>query len=79
MEVLAERGAELSYHDPYVPSLPDLGLQNEPLDAVLAEADATVLVTAHPGVDYLDIASRSNLFIDLRGLTRKAQPALVQL
>jgi UDP-N-acetyl-D-glucosamine dehydrogenase len=70
MEVLAERGAELSYHDPYVPSLPDLGLENEPLDAVLAEADATVLVTAHPGVDYLDIASRSNLFIDLRGITR---------
>ncbi len=27
MEVLAERGATLSYHDPYVPALPDLGVQ----------------------------------------------------
>jgi hypothetical protein len=29
-----------------------------------------VLVTAHPGIDYPDIAERSRLFIDLRGVTR---------
>jgi UDP-N-acetyl-D-glucosamine dehydrogenase len=70
MEVLAARGADLSYHDPYVPSLPDLGLESVAVDPSLAEADAVVLVTAHPGVDYAGLAERSRLFIDLRGVTR---------
>ena len=30
IEMLAERGAELVYHDPYVPALPDLGLAQRP-------------------------------------------------
>jgi UDP-N-acetyl-D-glucosamine dehydrogenase len=70
MEVLAARGADLSYHDPYVPSLPDLGLESVPVDPTLADADAVVLVTAHPGLDYVELAERSSLFIDLRGVTR---------
>ena len=51
IEVLAERGARLTYHDPFVPALPDQGLQSTPLDDQLG-ADAVVLVTAHPGIDY---------------------------
>jgi UDP-N-acetyl-D-glucosamine dehydrogenase len=70
MEVLIERGALLSYHDDYVPSLPDLGLQNVPLEPGASEADAVVLVTAHPGIDYPELAARTKLFIDLRGITR---------
>jgi UDP-N-acetyl-D-glucosamine dehydrogenase len=70
MEVLAERGAELAYHDPHVPSLPDLGLESVPLGPILEEADAVVLVTAHPGLDHTALAQRARLFIDLRGVTR---------
>jgi UDP-N-acetyl-D-glucosamine dehydrogenase len=70
MEVLKDRGAELSYHDAYVPSLPELGLESMPLERAVAEADAVVLVTAHPGIDYNEMATRSRLFIDLRGITR---------
>ncbi len=73
MEVLAERGAVLRYHDPFVPSLPDLGLENMPLDAATADADAIVLVTAHPGIDHLAIARGATLFVDLRGVTRGLQ------
>jgi UDP-N-acetyl-D-glucosamine dehydrogenase len=73
MEVLAERGGIVSYHDPYVPDLPHLGLESVPLDgALVAEADAVVLVTAHPGVDYTAVVARSALFVDLRGVTRGA-------
>jgi UDP-N-acetyl-D-glucosamine dehydrogenase len=72
MEVLAERGAELSYHDPYVPSLPELGLESVPLEHA-ADADAIVLVTAHPGIDHAELVARSSLFIDLRGVTRGLQ------
>jgi UDP-N-acetyl-D-glucosamine dehydrogenase len=73
MEMLKDRGAELSYHDAYVPSLPDLELECVPLEPAVAEADAVVLVTAHPGIDYRELATRSTLFIDLRGITRGVQ------
>jgi UDP-N-acetyl-D-glucosamine dehydrogenase len=69
MEVLKDRGGIVNYHDSYVPSLPQLGLESVPLEAV-DEADAVVLVTAHPGLDYEALAQRSSLFIDLRGVTR---------
>ena len=70
MEVLADRGAELSYHDPYVPSMPEFGLESAPLEEAVEGADAVVLVTAHPGVDYSAVVTRSLLFVDLRGVTR---------
>ncbi len=70
MEVLASRGAELSYHDPYVPSMPEFRLESAPLEEAIAGADAVVLVTAHPDVDYSAVVSQSMLFVDLRGVTR---------
>jgi len=73
MEVLAGLGAELAYHDPYVPSLPGLGLQSVPLAEATADADVVVLVTAHPGIDHLAVARGATLFIDLRGVTRGMQ------
>ncbi len=70
MQVLAERGGIVSYHDKYVPALPSLGLESVALDSAVEEADAVVLVTAHPHVDHRGLAERSSLFIDLRGVTR---------
>jgi UDP-N-acetyl-D-glucosamine dehydrogenase len=70
IEVLQSRGGIVSYHDEFVPSLSALGLESVPLDDAVAEADAVVLVTAHPGVDHVAVAERSPLFIDLRGVTR---------
>jgi UDP-N-acetyl-D-mannosaminuronate dehydrogenase len=45
-------------------------LESVPLDTAVDEADAIVLVTAHPGIDYAALAERGALFIDLRGVTR---------
>jgi UDP-N-acetyl-D-glucosamine dehydrogenase len=70
IEVLASRGGVVSYHDSYVSSLPMLGLESVPLDDAVAEADAVVLVTAHPEVDHAAVAAQSVLFVDLRGVTR---------
>src|SRR5437763_1879700 len=39
MEVLSARGGVLSYHDPYVPSMPEFGLESRPLDEVVSGAD----------------------------------------
>jgi UDP-N-acetyl-D-glucosamine dehydrogenase len=77
MQMLAERGAVLSYHDPYVPALKELTLESVGLQAAVSEADAVVLVTAHPGIDHVAIAGSVPLFIDLRGVTRGLRSASV--
>jgi UDP-N-acetyl-D-glucosamine dehydrogenase len=69
IEVLGRLGAVISYHDAFVPVLPELGLQSSPLEEVV-DADAVVLVTAHPDIDYLALAEQARLFVDLRGTTR---------
>jgi UDP-N-acetyl-D-glucosamine dehydrogenase len=70
IEELQARGATVSYHDPFVPALPAYGLHGVELLELLIESDAVVLVTAHPGVDHGAAISESELFIDLRGITR---------
>ena len=70
MRLLGERGADLRYHDDHVPELPDFGLAAQPLDAVLADADAVVIVTAHPGLDVERVVREAPLVVDFRGVTR---------
>jgi UDP-N-acetyl-D-glucosamine dehydrogenase len=75
VELLKALGAEVFYHDRHVPSLSEFALQSRPLDDVVGEADLTLIVTAHPGVDYDDVARRSRLVLDLRGVTRASSAA----
>ncbi len=70
IDVLRKRGAHLVYHDPFVPELHDIGLKSSKLSDALKDADAVVLVTAHPGIDHDTIARAAALFVDLRGITR---------
>ncbi len=80
MELLSARGANLVYHDPFVPVLRDLGVRSSDLAEATSDADAVVLVTAHPGIDHLQLARDAQLFIDLRGITRGIDdPTLVRL
>jgi UDP-N-acetyl-D-glucosamine dehydrogenase len=80
MQVLAARGGELVYHDPFVPSLNELGLSSAALEQAVAGADAVVLVTAHPGIDHAAIARDAAVFVDLRGVTRGGSaPNVVRL
>ncbi|MBV8734325.1 MAG: nucleotide sugar dehydrogenase [Solirubrobacterales bacterium] len=71
IEELQARGGEMTYHDPYVPTLPELGLASAPLEEAVADADALVLVTAHPGIDHGALVRDAKLFVDLRGVTRR--------
>ncbi len=70
IRLLDELGADLSYHDPHVPALPESGLENCDLDEALERADLTVIVTSHPQFDIADIVGKSKLVLDLRGVTR---------
>jgi UDP-N-acetyl-D-glucosamine dehydrogenase len=68
MRILAERGAELAYHDPYVPELPSFGLASRPLDEVL-DADIVVVATVHPELDVDRVLAEASLVADFRGVT----------
>jgi len=70
---LRELGSELSYHDPHVPELPELGLSSVELDEALAAADAVAIVTAHPEIDYESLVSTAQLVLDFRGVTREIE------
>ena len=75
-EHLQELKAELSYHDPYVPEAPELGLSSVALEPALEQAELVVILTAHPELDYAAIAARAPLVLDFRGVLRRAaQPA----
>jgi UDP-N-acetyl-D-glucosamine dehydrogenase len=72
LSLLHARGAELAYHDPFVPALPDLELEHTAdLGAALEDIDLAVIVTAHPGVDHQRIVEAAPRVLDLRGITRK--------
>jgi UDP-N-acetyl-D-mannosaminuronate dehydrogenase len=75
MKLLRALDADLSYHDPYVPALAELGLESVDLDAALAEADLVAVVTAHREVDYAAVAATAPLLIDFRGATRDISAA----
>ena len=80
MRMLTKQGAVLAYHDDYVPEVPELGYSNEPFDAVLADCDVAVIVTAHPGLDLERIVATAPLVVDFRGVTRHIEaPNLVRL
>ncbi|HYI79544.1 MAG TPA: nucleotide sugar dehydrogenase [Thermoleophilaceae bacterium] len=80
MRLLEDDGAVISYHDDYVAEIPELDHVSEPLDAVLADADVAVIVTAHPGLDLDRIVATAPLVVDFRGVTRHIEsPNLVRL
>jgi UDP-N-acetyl-D-glucosamine dehydrogenase len=68
--LLGDLGAEISYHDPHVAEVPELGLRSTPLAEGLASADLACIVTAHPDVDYVQVVAEAPLVVDLRGVTR---------
>ena len=70
MSLLGAIGADLVYHDPHVPSLPDGGLRSVGFDEALDGADLALIITAHPSVDHDAVAARAPLCVDLRGVTR---------
>jgi UDP-N-acetyl-D-glucosamine dehydrogenase len=76
IELLQERGAEVVYHDPFVPRIPrmrqhHLDMVSVPLtDDALAGADAVLVATDHSCFDYASIVARARLVVDTRNACR---------
>ena len=72
IRLLAADGADLAYHDPFVPELAeeDLLLSSVSLtDPALAEADVVVIVTDHTDVDYARVLDEAPVVVDARHVT----------
>ena len=75
LEVLAmlqKKGAEVSYADPYVPSIIHEGLSLKAValtDHDLASADCVLILTDHPEFDYRQIVKTATLVVDTRNAT----------
>jgi UDP-N-acetyl-D-glucosamine dehydrogenase len=77
MELLQERGAELSYSDPYVPRLHRMRhydfshMSSVPLDeTTLREFDLVLITTDHTDVDYQSVVDYSSVVVDTRNATK---------
>jgi UDP-N-acetyl-D-glucosamine dehydrogenase len=70
-------GAEVAYHDPFVPELREFALTSSDLWAEAARADLAVIVTAHAEIDHDRLVREAPLVLDLRGVTRHLDAANV--
>jgi UDP-N-acetyl-D-glucosamine dehydrogenase len=70
LRLLQALEADLSYHDPFVPELPEFGLRSVQLEPTLAQADLVAIVTPHPQVDYAAVVAAAPRTLDFRGVTR---------
>lgn len=87
MDLLREKGAVLSYSDPYFPTFPSMRDHKYALESVdltpttLASFDCVVIATDHDQFDYDLIQKHAKILIDTRGVlskheTSRAQPSL---
>src|SRR3954452_23118733 len=74
IERLQSLGGNVAYHDAFVPALPKFGLTSGTLEDTLEGADVVLIVTAHPGIEHMEIAGRMPT-VDFRGVTRKQRAA----
>lgn len=74
--LLAEKGAEVSYHDPYCPTLKahngEIMHSISSMEDALVEADCVVIITDHSEYDYEVILDKAQLIVDTRNALGKA-------
>ena len=78
MDMLVQRGANVAYHDPFVPSIPRTrryralqGRQSVELSPeMIASFDAALIVTDHDDIDYEGLVRSARLVVDTRNATR---------
>jgi len=83
--LLEQKGARVSYHDPYIARVDHDGWELESVSdlmAAVASSDCVVIITNHSGYDYPAILETGNLIVDTRnalGSARKGNPKVVSL
>ncbi len=76
IELLRKQGANITYHDPYIPVIEPHGgstlhLNSLPLeDELLANTDCVLILTDHSLVDYERVVEKAKLIVDTRNATK---------
>lgn len=85
IHLLQQKGAEVSYHDPYIPQFQHDGWGMQAVAELLPaarSADVVVIVTDHRTYDYAAILAESSLIVDTRnalGAFGRRNPKVVRL
>jgi UDP-N-acetyl-D-glucosamine dehydrogenase len=66
IHLLLNAGADVSYHDPFVPEFD--GMTSSPLEP--ERYDCVAIVTNHSGIDYADVVRRGEVIVDFRNATK---------
>jgi len=85
MHLLNEKGANVVYHDPYIPHLDHENLLMDSVTDLMLEvknADCVAIITNHSNYDYSSILESAQLIVDTRnalGGAGKDNPKVVRL
>jgi UDP-N-acetyl-D-glucosamine dehydrogenase len=85
IRLLESKGADVSYHDPYIPHLHHDGWKLssvEDMAQAVADADCVVIITNHKVYDYSAILESARLIVDTRnalGVKGRNNPKVVRL
>lgn len=78
IRLLEERGAEVVYHDPFIPTFTENGRTRHGIDLSadeLSGSDAAVIVTDHSAINYQFVADHAPLVVDTRNaMSRVTRP-----
>lgn len=83
--LLLQKGAEVDYHDPYIPTIDHDDWMLESVDDIeegVSKADCVVIVTDHSTYNYEDILNKATLVVDTRnalGKVGRDDPRVVRL
>lgn len=84
IDLLEARGAEVSYHDPFIPVIPRTrehphlaGRESVPPSRA-AEFDAVLIATDHDGIDWTALLRDARLIVDTRGVYRGSHDKVVK-
>ena len=82
IRLLEDRGAEVVYHDPYVPTYREDGHERHSAaltDDEIRLADVVVIITDHTSVDYQHLVDTASLVVDTRNALAKTAPSRARI
>jgi UDP-N-acetyl-D-glucosamine dehydrogenase len=69
IQLLQNAGANVSYHDPHVPSFQEHGVSMTCVGYEPEQYDCVVVATDHNAIDYRELVGRAKVVVDLRNAT----------
>jgi UDP-N-acetyl-D-glucosamine dehydrogenase len=73
LHLLRQRGARITYSDPYVPTIriENTEIHSENAEAMAGVADCVLIATDHTSFDYKGVVEKSKLIVDTRNALKK--------